>query len=369
MSTKNNPKASDCYARALPDEPMFVLLARDPAALSTIEFWVKRRQELGVGGGEAPGYEADKQHKALALGYRMACWRYDNLDRVKQEAGKLVNREETAELLQAEVTKLQGIIAERRKIQLSQGTLIDAQQEKIAKLEQEKEKLLEGIRLNELAATTRINQLLEANTALVEARRKALDHPTDTELDSVARLLSSLDSGSSVLTHYRGLALYALTRFQDMRRGTAPSAAATMKPTIVNEEAFLRESDRVHRVISSAGIALKGALAKSMPHADTPTKSKKEAKIRIEGMPFDRTPPNDKPLFWYRGKIIGKNYIRCLQESLEVDVPHSVVLENRWALYRGHSGFEKLIDKGTEEQLISFCYQADKLIDEYCEIF
>lgn len=30
MGTKSNPTQFDCYANALPDEPMFILLARDP---------------------------------------------------------------------------------------------------------------------------------------------------------------------------------------------------------------------------------------------------------------------------------------------------------------------------------------------------
>ncbi|HAW11807.1 MAG TPA: aspartate decarboxylase, partial [Chloroflexi bacterium] len=31
MGTKNNPGKFDCYDDAHPDEPMFVLLGRDPA--------------------------------------------------------------------------------------------------------------------------------------------------------------------------------------------------------------------------------------------------------------------------------------------------------------------------------------------------
>lgn len=40
MGTKNNPSEFDCYANALPDEPMFHLLARDPAAPELIRIWV-----------------------------------------------------------------------------------------------------------------------------------------------------------------------------------------------------------------------------------------------------------------------------------------------------------------------------------------
>jgi hypothetical protein len=35
MGTKSNPGPFDCYAKAEPDEPMFVLLARDPLGWKT----------------------------------------------------------------------------------------------------------------------------------------------------------------------------------------------------------------------------------------------------------------------------------------------------------------------------------------------
>ncbi len=47
MATKNNPGAFDCYANAEPDEPIFVLLGRDPAAPAAIARWVTER--IGVG--------------------------------------------------------------------------------------------------------------------------------------------------------------------------------------------------------------------------------------------------------------------------------------------------------------------------------
>jgi hypothetical protein len=46
MSTKNNPENWDCYAKAEPDEPMFVLLGRDPVAPVIVAFWVALRGEL-----------------------------------------------------------------------------------------------------------------------------------------------------------------------------------------------------------------------------------------------------------------------------------------------------------------------------------
>jgi hypothetical protein len=45
MGTKQNPAAFDCYGSALPDEPMFILLARDPNAPSLVRSWADRREQ------------------------------------------------------------------------------------------------------------------------------------------------------------------------------------------------------------------------------------------------------------------------------------------------------------------------------------
>lgn len=38
MGTKNRPGTFDCYAAAGPDEPLFVLLGRDPVAPLLVRF-------------------------------------------------------------------------------------------------------------------------------------------------------------------------------------------------------------------------------------------------------------------------------------------------------------------------------------------
>jgi hypothetical protein len=48
MGTKNNPGKFDCYANAAPDEPMFVLLARDPMAPIVVRFWAQLRKKAGT---------------------------------------------------------------------------------------------------------------------------------------------------------------------------------------------------------------------------------------------------------------------------------------------------------------------------------
>ncbi len=47
MGTKNNPGSYNCHANAHPDEPMFVLLGRDPAAAAIVRLWTALRERLG----------------------------------------------------------------------------------------------------------------------------------------------------------------------------------------------------------------------------------------------------------------------------------------------------------------------------------
>lgn len=44
MGTKNNPGDYDCYAAADPDEPMFILLARDRSAPMLVTLWAAMRE-------------------------------------------------------------------------------------------------------------------------------------------------------------------------------------------------------------------------------------------------------------------------------------------------------------------------------------
>ena len=43
MGTKNNPSKFDCYEKAAPDEPMFILLARDKTAPTVVRIWANIR--------------------------------------------------------------------------------------------------------------------------------------------------------------------------------------------------------------------------------------------------------------------------------------------------------------------------------------
>lgn len=71
MSTKNKPGRFDCYANAKPDEPMFILLGRDPLAGALVRMWAAIRERM-MGDpaqiAEARQCAAELDEWALALG-------------------------------------------------------------------------------------------------------------------------------------------------------------------------------------------------------------------------------------------------------------------------------------------------------------
>ena len=69
MGTKSEPGRFDCYGKAEPDEPIFTLLARDPAAPRLIRDWVRYHQDAKTDGA--------KLLEALAVA--------DDMDRYRME--------------------------------------------------------------------------------------------------------------------------------------------------------------------------------------------------------------------------------------------------------------------------------------------
>lgn len=77
MGTKNNPGEFDCYENALPDEPMFVLLARDKGAPNLIRTWCTiRLSEMGAGLRSVE--ELPMIREAQACADAMEKWRAEN---------------------------------------------------------------------------------------------------------------------------------------------------------------------------------------------------------------------------------------------------------------------------------------------------
>lgn len=77
MVTKANPGDYDCYANALPDEPMFILLARDPYAPVGVFAWAADRQDK-VRIGACPAEDLAKVAWARHCAEAMVKWRREN---------------------------------------------------------------------------------------------------------------------------------------------------------------------------------------------------------------------------------------------------------------------------------------------------
>lgn len=72
MGTKNNPGSFDCYAAALPDEPLFHLLGRDPAFPATVRFWMGERARLGK---NVESDDINKVGEAALVAQQAETWR------------------------------------------------------------------------------------------------------------------------------------------------------------------------------------------------------------------------------------------------------------------------------------------------------
>jgi len=77
MGTKNDPGKFDCYANALPDEPMFILLARDMDAPARVRSWAAERA-LSILLGEKPESDKAMVIEALECADKMQRWRAEN---------------------------------------------------------------------------------------------------------------------------------------------------------------------------------------------------------------------------------------------------------------------------------------------------
>lgn len=99
MGSKNNPGSYDCYENAEPDEPMFVLLARDPEAPALIRRWAKMREAHG---------EPDnlKIIEAIECAEDMVLWRKEREARQQREA-VVARRAEQRKAAEAVETKQQ----------------------------------------------------------------------------------------------------------------------------------------------------------------------------------------------------------------------------------------------------------------------
>lgn len=78
MGTKLKPGAFDCYAVALPDEPMFVLLGRDPSAPKMLRAWADQRRKDVLACDPIDTEDLHKATEADACADDMLLWRREN---------------------------------------------------------------------------------------------------------------------------------------------------------------------------------------------------------------------------------------------------------------------------------------------------
>lgn len=93
MGTKANPGRYDCYAAAAEDEPMFVLLGRDPHAPAAIDKWADDRRAM-IQAGLEPKDDIEKVHQARAIADEMRAYfrkrKYDEMVAEDIAAGRRV---------------------------------------------------------------------------------------------------------------------------------------------------------------------------------------------------------------------------------------------------------------------------------------
>jgi len=74
MGTKNNPGSYDCYANLDPDEPYFVLRAKDPMGAALVRNWADiRRQQIEMG--NKPPEDMAQVNEARQCATAMEQWR------------------------------------------------------------------------------------------------------------------------------------------------------------------------------------------------------------------------------------------------------------------------------------------------------
>ena len=78
MSTKNNPSLFSCADRALPDEPVFELLARDPSFAKLLRLWADER-EAAIRCGDRPPADIEQVREARVCADLGEQWRRAHL--------------------------------------------------------------------------------------------------------------------------------------------------------------------------------------------------------------------------------------------------------------------------------------------------
>ena len=89
MGTKQNPGKLDCYTNAMEDEPMFVLLARDPDFYRLVQEWALRRKR-DIDCGDRPESDNELVKEAYDIAQAGAKWRRDNLGKWRRKINVII---------------------------------------------------------------------------------------------------------------------------------------------------------------------------------------------------------------------------------------------------------------------------------------
>ncbi len=95
MGTKENPGQYDCYAHALPDEPMFTLLGRDPDFERLVLKWARRRLR-DINCGDRPESDRLMVTEAMQCATLGTVWRRTNFGKWRKTWGARDGRSESA---------------------------------------------------------------------------------------------------------------------------------------------------------------------------------------------------------------------------------------------------------------------------------
>lgn len=108
MGTKNSPGKYDCYQNALPDEPMFVLLARDPSAPKLVSAWATIREQA-IEDGARPKTDRALVEEADLCANAMEEWRKRNDGAWRQSRAQLAPPAPLPEDVEALAEALHGV--------------------------------------------------------------------------------------------------------------------------------------------------------------------------------------------------------------------------------------------------------------------
>jgi len=116
MGTKLQELRNGCFAKAMDDEPMMVLLARDVSAADFTDAWADRREE-DISAGRKPASDMAQVQEARQNAADMRAWREANDG--KWRTGLFARQEQLTDAVSA------GMAAEQAKIPAAMGETRD----------------------------------------------------------------------------------------------------------------------------------------------------------------------------------------------------------------------------------------------------